>query len=76
MKFKKIKSGHYRAEAEGYEVIKDITGYVIIEDREGDGVLCGCDDDGWAACYPNGDQRWWDTKREAVEDCERHLKWS
>jgi hypothetical protein len=72
LKFKRIESGVY--EADGYRVEKDVTGYVTIEQKDGDGLLCGCDDDGWAAIYPDGDQDWHDTKREAVAACNRHAE--
>jgi hypothetical protein len=72
LKFKRIKAGHYATTDGTYEVVKDATGYVTIEEREGDGINCGCDDDGWVATYGDVNLDWFDTKREAIEACNRH----
>ena len=72
LKFKRIESGIYESTDGRYRCEKDITGYVTLEQWDGDGILCGCDDDGWAAIYPDGDQDWVDTYREAKERCQAH----
>lgn len=73
MKFKKVEAGLYRAEHGGdvYEVEKDVTGYVTIEQREGNGLLCGCDDDGWSLAINDNVYDWFDTKRDAVAAANR-----
>jgi hypothetical protein len=63
--------------------MRDGTGYVTIEAREGSGVQCGCDDDGWSLSFDkHGRLRddhnagetldWFDTKREAVIAANHH----
>lgn len=76
MKFKKVEAGLYRSEDGLYEVERDPTGYVTIEQREGDGLLAGCDDDGWSATCGDDVIDWFPTKREAVAECERHARYS
>jgi len=76
LKFKKIEAGLYRAEHEGdtYEVERDKTGYVTIEQREGDGLLAGCDDDGWSLAINDNVIDWFDTKRDAVAYAEAYAE--
>jgi len=71
MKFKRIETGHYATEDGKFEIVKDVTGYVSDEERDGIGVNAGCDDDGWAAVENDQTLDWFDTKREAKEYLER-----
>jgi hypothetical protein len=73
MKFKRVEAGLYRNEM-GYEVQRDATGYVTIEAREGDGIACGCDDDGWSLALGDDVLDWYDTKREAVAAANKHYE--
>lgn len=64
--FHKIKAGHYATADGKYEIIRDVTGYVSQSERDGDGVLAGCDDDGWALVCEGVNIDWFDTKRDAI----------
>lgn len=81
--FTKVARGYYATPDGRYAVAKDGTGYVTIAERDGSGVMTGCDDDGWswsfdAAGRLRTDQDagetmdWLDTKRDAVAACQRH----
>ncbi len=73
MIFKKVTAGHYASEDGLYSVQKDNTGYVTIDERDGFGVNCGCDDDGWCAVFGEDVLDWYDTKKQAVAACEEDL---
>jgi hypothetical protein len=74
MRFHRVTTGHYRAVgASGavYEVERDVEEYVTIEQRDGDGELAGCDNDGWSLTIGDDAYDWYDTKRDAVAAANR-----
>jgi hypothetical protein len=71
VKFKKVEAGLYVSEDGLWEVQRDPTGYVTIDQRDGDGLLAGCDDDGWSLASGDEVIDWFDTKREAIAAAER-----
>ena len=66
MRFRKVRAGLYRSEDGKWTVERDVQEYVRQEDADGDGLLAGCQDDGWALVNGETVVDWFDTKRQAV----------
>jgi len=70
LKFRKVRAGLYACD-EGFEVERDAQAYVRQADADGDGLLAGCQDDGWSLALGDNVLDWFDTKREAVAEANR-----
>jgi hypothetical protein len=66
----KVSPGIYETPGGRFRIERDVTGPVSKAEREGTGVMAGCDDDGWALVEVATEQviDWFPTAKAAVAE--------